>query len=221
MDDGKEDGVGSNDGKTDDGSTGAEITDAATTDDFREHQIDSTSVFDGALLRVRRDRVRLPDGREALREYILHQGAAIILPVLDDGRVVLVRQFRYPVGRETIEFPAGKIDAGESSRATAERELLEETGYQATHLDFAFTVHPCVGYADERIDFYLATGLVHVGHPGEDGEFLASLVMTLDELLSQADCGQLTEAKTLIGAYWLARRRPGQEVGAGTGVSRR
>ncbi|MFO0481077.1 MAG: NUDIX domain-containing protein, partial [bacterium] len=96
-------------------------------DDFTERQIDSTAVFDGALLKVRRDRVRLPDGREALREYILHPGAAIILPVLDDGRVILVRQYRYPVGRETLEFPAGKIDAGESSRATAERELLEET----------------------------------------------------------------------------------------------
>ncbi|MCE2981070.1 MAG: NUDIX hydrolase [Betaproteobacteria bacterium] len=169
--------------------------------------MDSTAVFDGALLKVRRDRVRLPDGREALREYILHPGAAIILPVLDDGRVILVRQYRYPVGRETLEFPAGKIDAGESSRATAERELLEETGYRAGCLEFAFTVHPCVGYADERIDYYLATRLLHVGHPGEDGEFLSTVVSPLDELLRQADAGEQTEAKTLLGAYWLARRR--------------
>jgi ADP-ribose pyrophosphatase len=176
-------------------------------EDFSERQIESTAVFDGALLRVRRDRVRLPDGHEAIREYILHPGAAIILPLLDDERVVLVRQYRYPVGRETLEFPAGKIDAGESSRSTAERELLEETGYRAGCLEFAFTVHPCVGYADEQIDFYLATGLHHVGHPGEDGEFLAPLVLPLAELLRQADSGELTEAKTLIGAYWLARRR--------------
>jgi ADP-ribose pyrophosphatase len=118
----------------------------------------------------------------------------------------MVRQYRYPVAQETLEFPAGKIDAGESSRTTAERELLEETGYTAAHLDFAFTVLPCVGYADERIDFYLATGLTHIGHPGEDGEFLSSLVMPLAELLQLADSGALTEAKTLIGAYWLARR---------------
>ena len=176
-------------------------------DDFTERQIDSTAVFDGALLKVRRDRVRLPDGREALREYILHPGAAIILPVLDDGRVVLVRQYRYPVGRETLEFPAGKIDAGESSHTAAERELLEETGYRAGSLEFAFTVHPCVGYADERIDYYLATRLVHVGHPGEDGEFLSTVVVSLDEMLRQADSGEQTETKTLLGAYWLARRR--------------
>jgi len=179
-------------------------------DDFTERRIDSTAVFDGALLKVRRDRVQRPDGREALREYILHPGAAIILPVLDDGRVVLVRQFRYPVGRETLEFPAGKIDAGESTRTTAERELLEETGYRATSLEFAFTVHPCVGYADERIDYYLATGLVHVGHPGEDGEFLSTVVLSLDEMLRQADAGEQTETKTLLGAYWLARRISGR-----------
>jgi len=176
-------------------------------DDFTERQIDSTAVFDGALLRVRRDRVALPDGREATREYILHQGAAIILPMLDEERVVLVRQYRYPVASETIEFPAGKIDSGESSRITAERELLEETGYRAGILEFAFSVHPCVGYADEKIDFYFASGLEHVGHPGEDGEFLAPLVMPLAELLRKADTGELTEAKTLIGAYWLERRR--------------
>lgn len=184
-------------------------------DDFTERQIDSTAVFDGALLKVRRDRVRLPDGREALREYILHPGAAIILPVLDDGRVVLVRQFRYPVGRETLEFPAGKIDAGESTRTTAERELLEETGYRATSLEFAFTVHPCVGYADERIDYYLATGLVHVGHPGEDGEFLSTVVLSLDEMLRQADAGEQTETKTLLGAYWLARHLGARATPAG------
>lgn len=175
--------------------------------DFTEHQIDSTPVFDGALLKVRRDRVRLPDGREGLREYIRHPGAAIVLPILDDGRVVLVRQWRYPVGRETLEFPAGKIDAGESSLATARRELLEETGYRAGELAFAFTVHPCVGYADERIDYFLATGLEHVGHPGEDGEFLSTLLLPLEELLRQADAGEQTETKTLLGTYWLARRR--------------
>ena len=85
--------------------------------------------------------------------------------------------------------------------------LLEETGYRAGSLEFAFTVHPCVGYADERIDYYLATRLEHVGHPGEDGEFLATVVSPLDELLRQADAGEQTEAKTLLGAYWLARRR--------------
>ncbi|MBC7780320.1 MAG: NUDIX hydrolase [Proteobacteria bacterium] len=183
------------------------MTDAAPpVSEFAESAIESTVVFGGALLEVRRDLVRLPDGREATREYIRHPGAAIILPMLDDERVVMVRQYRYPVAHETLEFPAGKIDAGESTRVTAERELLEETGYRATHLEFAFAVHPCVGYADERIDFYLATGLVHVGHPGEDGEFLAAEIVLLSELLRRVDTGTSTEAKTMIGAYWLARR---------------
>jgi ADP-ribose pyrophosphatase len=174
---------------------------------FAETLVESGAVFDGKLLRVRRDRVRLPDGKEATREYILHPGAAIILPVLDDGRVVLVRQYRYPVAVETLEFPAGKIDAGESSRSTAERELLEETGYRTARIEFAFSILPCVGYADERIDFYLATGLTYVGHPGEEGEFLAAETMRLEDLLALADSGGLAEAKTLIGAYWLARHR--------------
>ncbi len=176
---------------------------------FVETREQSETVFQGRLLHVRRDLVRLPDGKTATREYILHPGAAIILPVLDDGRVVLVRQYRYPVGLQTLEFPAGKIDAGESSRSTAERELLEETGYRAAQIEFAFAVHPCVGYADERIDFYLATGLTFVGHPGEEGEFLAAEAMPLDALLAEADAGRLTEAKTLLGAYWLARRGSG------------
>ena len=171
-----------------------------------ERRLSGEQVFDGALLSVHRDRVQLPDGRQATREYIRHPGAAVVLPILDDRRIVMVRQFRYPVGAETVEFPAGKIDAGEPSQETARRELLEETGYAAAQLEFAFHVLPCVGYADERIDFFLARGLRHVGHPGEDGEFLAVETVTLEALLDAADRGELTEAKTLIGAYWLARR---------------
>lgn len=183
-------------------------------DDFVERRMSSEQVFDGALLSVHRDRVRLPDGGEATREYIRHPGAAIVLPVLDDGRLLMVRQFRYPVGVETLEFPAGKIDAGEPSLETAHRELLEETGHEATHLAFAFHVLPCVGYADERIDFYLARGLRHVGHPGEEGEFLAVETVALEDLLAAADRGELAEAKTLIGAYWLARHLDaGQRAG--------
>lgn len=178
----------------------------AAMDDFVERPLASEQVFYGALLSVHRDRVRLPDGREASREYIRHPGAAIVLPVLDDGRLLMVRQYRYPVGVETLEFPAGKIDAGEPSLRTAHRELLEETGHEAGRMEFAFHVLPCVGYADERIDFYLARGLRHVGHPGEDGEFLAVEAVSLDTLLAAADRGELTEAKTLIGVYWLARR---------------
>jgi len=175
-------------------------------DDFTERRLATEQVFDGRLLRVFRDVVQLPDGREATREYIRHPGAAVVLPVLDDGRLLMVRQYRYPVASETLEFPAGKLDAGEPSLETAGRELLEETGHVAESLVFAFHVLPCVGYADERIDFFVARGLRHVGHPGEDGEFLAPEIVALEDLLALADQGQLIEAKTLIGAYWLARQ---------------
>jgi len=93
--------------------------------DLTEHFVDGDVVFDGALLKVRRDRVRLPDGSEAVREYIRHPGAVVILALLEDGRVVLERQFRYPHGREFIELPAGKRDPGETPEATGRRELLE------------------------------------------------------------------------------------------------
>lgn len=176
-------------------------------DDFTEYPLGSETVFDGALLRVLRDRVRLPDGSTATREYVLHPGAAIVLPVHADGRVVLVRQYRYPVRRELIEFPAGKLDAGEPALETARRELLEETGYRAGRLEWAFSVLPCIGYSNEHIDYFLAEDLVHEGHSGEDGEFLASFDLPLDELLAAIDRGEIPDTKTQVGAYWLDRRR--------------
>ncbi len=120
-------------------------------------------MFSGKLLEVRRDRIRLPDGGEATREFVVHPGAVLIVPVLPDGRLVLERQFRYPVRRVMLEFPAGKIDAGESSLATGQRELAEEAGYTAEHWKSLGTIHPEIGYSTEFIDLFEATGLTHVG----------------------------------------------------------
>ena len=119
---------------------------------LHEEELESTQLYRGRLLDVRLDRVRLPDGSEATREYVKHQGAAVVIPVLDNGALLFERQYRYPLRQVFYEFPAGKIDPGEEAFATAKRELLEETGYTAQTWRHLGVMHPCVGYSDERIE---------------------------------------------------------------------
>ena len=167
----------------------------------------SEVVFSGKLLEVRRDRIRLPDGGEATREFVVHPGAVLVVPVHDDGRLVLERQFRYPVRRVMLEFPAGKIDAGEAPLACAQRELVEEAGYTAQKWKKLLTLHPEVGYSTEFIDVYEATGLAHVGQKLDDGEFLDIVALTEDELLATYDCGGLTDGKTIAALFAWRRSR--------------
>jgi len=167
----------------------------------------SEVVFSGKLLEVRSDRVRLPNGAEATREFVVHPGAVLVVPVLEDGRLVLERQFRYPVRRVMLEFPAGKIDAGETPLATAQRELVEEVGYEATTWKRLGTIHPEIGYSTEFIDMFVATGLAHVGSRLDDGEFLDVVTMTEDELLATFDCGGVTDGKTLAALFAWRRGR--------------
>ena len=167
----------------------------------------SEVVFSGKLLEVRRDRVRLPDGGEATREFVVHPGAVLVVPVLDDGRLVLERQFRYPVKRVMLEFPAGKIDAGEAPLATAQRELVEEAGYTAQKWKKVCTIHPEIGYSTEFIDVFEATGLAHVGQKLDAGEFLDIVALTEDELLATYDCGGLTDGKTIAALFAWRRSR--------------
>lgn len=167
----------------------------------------SEVVFSGKLLEVRRDRVRLPDGGESTREFVVHPGAVLVVPLRDDGRLVLERQFRYPVRRVMLEFPAGKIDAGETPLATAQRELVEEAGYTAQKWKKLGTIHPEIGYSTEFIDIYEATGLEHVGQKLDDGEFLDIVALTEDELLATYDCGGLTDGKTVAALFAWRRSR--------------
>jgi ADP-ribose pyrophosphatase len=164
-------------------------------------------VFDGDLLHVRRDRVRLPNGGEAAREYVVHPGAVLMLPILADGRLVLERQFRYPVGRVMLEFPAGKIDPNETPLATAKRELREEAGYTAGTWQHLGTVHPEIGYSTEAIEIYIATDLAHVGAQLDEGEFLDVVLMTEDELLAAFDAGLVTDGKTVAALFAWQRHR--------------
>jgi ADP-ribose pyrophosphatase len=171
-----------------------------------ETRVDGEAVFKGKLLDVRRDTVRLPDGKLGTREYIVHPGAVLMVPVLPDGRLVMLRQFRYPIGRVMIEFPAGKLDPGETPLATAERELREEAGYTAARWQSLGRIHSVVGYSNEAIDFYVAEELTHVGAALDDEEFLDVGSMSVEEMLAALDRGEITDAKTVAALLLYARR---------------
>jgi len=175
-----------------------------------EVKLQSEQVLKGDFLDVRRDIVRLPDGSEASREYVIHPGAVMIVAQLGDGQLVLERQFRYPVQSVMIEFPAGKLDAGESSLACARRELLEETGYTAREWAKAGVLHPVISYSTEFIDIWFARGLTLHQRKLDVGEFLDVFTASQATLLDMSRSGQLTDAKTLTGILWL------QNVTAGT-----
>lgn len=172
-------------------------------DSLRESPIASEAVFDGVLLHVRRDRVRLPDGREAVREWIDHPGAVLIVAQLGDGGIVFVRQFRYPVGRVLLELPAGRIDPGEEPEACARRELREETGYEARQWQQLGAIDTCVGYANERIDIFMARDLTAVGARPDDDEFVEVESLSPEKADEYARSGRITDAKT-IAALFLA-----------------
>ena len=172
-----------------------------------ETQVDSEQVFEGKLLHVRRDTVRLPDGSLATREFVVHPGAVLIVPVLPDGRLVAVRQFRYPVGEVFLEFPAGKIDPGETALATARRELAEEAGYAAARYALLGRIHSVVGYSDEAIEFFVAEDLTFVGTKPDVGEFLEIVTLSVEAMLAALDNGEITDAKTVAALLLYVRRR--------------
>jgi ADP-ribose pyrophosphatase len=172
---------------------------------LRETRIDGETVYEGRFLKVERDRIKLPDGSISNREFIRHPGAVVILPLLDDGRILLERQFRYPNNQVFVEYPAGKIDPGEDPLECAKRELREETGYTAANWQFVCTIHNAIAYSDEHLDLFLATGLTEGEAKLDDGEFLELFTTTLPELLEQVRRGEITDVKTIIGTFWLDR----------------
>ena len=171
-----------------------------------EEQLASEIVFKGKLLEVRRDRVKLPDDGESIREYIVHPGAVVVLALLDNGNLLFERQFRYPVRRVFLELPAGKIDAGEEILATARRELLEETGHAADSWEYLGVMHPCIGYSDERIEIFLARGVRQVSEQQLDHhEFLEVVELSPAAAREAVFRGEITDAKTITALYWAER----------------
>lgn len=176
---------------------------------LKETRIDGQLVYSGSFLHITRDQVRLPDGKETAREYVLHPGAVVVLPLFDDGSLLMERQFRYPLDRVFIEFPAGKIDPGEDHLACARRELEEETGYTARDWQFVCTIHNAIAYSDEFLNLYLARGLEPGQRRLDEGEFLDIYRATLPELLAGVQDGSITDVKTVIGIFWLEKMLAG------------
>ena len=179
-------------------------------DRLTERLVAGEQVWRGHFLDVRRDTIVQPDGHSATREYIVHPGAVMVVPLLDDGRLVMERQFRYPLGRVLLEFPAGKLDAGEPVQACAERELAEETGYRASQWARACHIHNACAYSDEAIEIWFARGLVRGEQRLDPGELLDVCLMTEAELDGLAGQGELTDVKTLVGLQWLQKWRAGR-----------
>ncbi len=173
--------------------------------DLTETCLSSEVVYEGSFISVRKDSARMPDGSTSTREYITHPGAVAILALLDNGNLVMERQFRYAPRQEFIEIPAGKIDHGEDILTTAQRELLEETGYVAREWTHLTTAWPCIGFADERMEYFLARGLTHQERKLDDGEFLEVIELSLPEAMEWVRRGKISDSKTIVGLFWLEK----------------
>ncbi len=177
-----------------------------------ERRLKSESVYEGQFLKVRRDEIRLPSGKTAWREHVVHPGAVMIVPIMDDGQLIVERQHRYPLDRVLLEFPAGKLDPDETTLHCAQRELREETGFRAREWAYAGRMHNAPAYSNEFIEIWLARGLVAGPQELDDGEFLEVQAMTEDALFALAASGELTDAKTMVALLKLQQWRAGAWV---------
>ncbi len=181
--------------------------------DLTEKQLNSRIIYDGSLLHIRKDEVTLPNGRVSSREYLLHPGAVVVIPFLDDATIIMERQFRYPAGQEFFELPAGKIDPGEDYLATGQRELLEETGYSAQRWEMLTTIHPAIGYSDEKMALYAAYNLTQTTINRDHDEFLEIIKIPLRDALTMLQQGKITDAKTMVGLFWAEKLMKGNWAG--------
>ena len=173
--------------------------------DFTEATVDSRVAYEGGFLRLRHDKVRLPDGAPAWREYLEHPGAVVMMAFLDDETILLERQYRYPLRRHFVELPAGKLEPGEPHLETARRELVEECGYEAGEWWHVATLHPCIGYSNEVIEIYGARDLAFVGARLDPGEHLEVFPARIEDALEWVREGLVSDTKTIIGLLWWAR----------------
>ena len=178
----------------------------ASVEKLEEKKTGSEEIFDGVILHLYRDQVELPNGNPAVREVIRHVGAVCVVPVTDDGKVIVERQFRYPLGQVITEIPAGKLDSFEEDRlSAAQRELREETGYTADHWKDMGIYYPAAAYSDEKITMYLATGLHKGDQQLDEDEFLSFSAIPLETLIGQIMDGEITDGKTQVAILKAAK----------------
>jgi len=169
---------------------------------LKEKTIKSNIVFNGKLLEVRCDDVYLPNGQISYREWINHPGAVCCIPILPDGKIAMIRQYRYAVKQEMIELPAGKLDKAENPEDCALRELEEEIGYRANRLTFLANIHPAIGFANENMWLYLAEDLEKTEPILDNDEFIELIPIRLEDAVEMVWCGDITDVKTIIGLLW-------------------
>tara|TARA_B100000575_G_C22865071_1_gene505234 strand:+ start:67 stop:669 length:603 start_codon:yes stop_codon:yes gene_type:complete len=177
---------------------------------LKEKTIRTKIVYKGTFLTLNNDKVLLPNGNTSTREWIKHPGAVCCLPILPDGKIGLIKQYRYAVKRQMIEIPAGKLDQNEIPERCALRELEEETGYKADKLTFLTNIHPAIGFTDEKMWLYLAENLVKTEQNLDSDEFLSLFPTELDEAVDMVWSGQITDVKTIIGILWAQRMLSGE-----------
>lgn len=171
--------------------------------DFREKTLSSKTVYQGSFLEVRADISALCDGSKAHREKVIHPGAAMIIPVFEDQSMLMEKQYRYAVETHCIEFPAGRMESGESAIETAKRELVEETGYVAKNWEHLGFIHPGVGYTNEKIDIFVATLLEMTAPNRDEGEFLEVIRVSKKQVIEWIRSGKITDAKTIAGLFMI------------------
>lgn len=175
---------------------------ARAQDPLEEKTLSRKRLLDGRFIQICRDEVQLPDGSESFRVFLTHPGAAAILPLCDDGTVILERQWRHPCAMSFWEIPAGKLDPEESERACAERELLEECGIRAERFDYLGTIRNAIGYSSEHIAVYLARGLTETEQHLDPGEFLEVWRVPFEEAVAMCHDGRISDAKTMAAFFW-------------------
>ncbi|MCF7807660.1 MAG: NUDIX hydrolase [Candidatus Marinimicrobia bacterium] len=178
-----------------------------------EKRLSRETVFKGRLLHVVRDEAELPNGHLTTREGILHPGAVVIIPFLDEKTLIMERQYRYMPDQIFIELPAGKLDPGEEHLMTGKRELLEETGYVAEKWEFLNYLYPAIGFADEQMALYSARDLSFQGINRDEDEFLEIIEVPLSEALEMVRAGEISDAKTMVGLFWAEKLVKGEWEG--------
>lgn len=173
--------------------------------ELHEKKLSSKKVFDGELLKICVDEVELSNGKQTVREYNKHPGAAAVIPILPNGKIGLIRQFRYPVNQVLIEVPAGTIDPGENVEETAKRELAEEIGYYPRKLTYLTKINPCVGYSDEVIWIYLGEDLQKIEQNRMYDESLEFYPVSIEEAIEMVRTSKITDVKTIISIFWLEK----------------